>query len=116
LAKRPSSSRRTFGESASNGKRELELLRARIARQAAAKHFVAVSARMQEVLELAGQVAPTVQAKLLRALQEREIRRVEAERSIKVNTRVVAATNRDLRAAVAAAPFARTSISDSASL
>jgi transcriptional regulator of acetoin/glycerol metabolism len=47
-----------------------------------------------------GEVAPTVQAKLLRALQEREIRRVGGERNIKVNARVVAATNRDLRAAV----------------
>jgi transcriptional regulator with PAS, ATPase and Fis domain len=183
-----------LAESAANDKREreLELLRASIARQTAAQHFIAVSARMQDVLELAGQVAPldttvlvygesgtgkefvvkmihdqsprakgpfvsvncaaltetlleselfghvrgaftgavrdkaglfevagdgtlfldeigevapTVQAKLLRALQEREIRRVGAERTIKVNARVVAATNRDLRAAVAAGTF-----------
>ena len=167
--------------------RELNLLRERVARHAAAKHFIAGSAAMQEVLELAarvapldttvlvygesgtgkefivrlihdqsprasgpfvsvncaaltetlleselfghvrgaftgavrdkaglfevagngtlfldeiGEVAPTVQAKLLRALQEREIRRVGGERNIKVNARVVAATNRDLRAAV----------------
>jgi DNA-binding NtrC family response regulator len=172
--------------------RELDLLRERVARHADAKHFVAGSAAMQEVLELAGrvapldttvlvqgesgtgkefivrmiheqspragapfvsincaaltetlleselfghvrgaftgavrekaglfevagngtlfldevgEVAPTVQAKLLRALQEREIRRVGAERDIKVNARVVAATNRDLRAAVAAGTF-----------
>ena len=172
--------------------RELDLLRERVARHAASKHFVAGSAAMQEVLELAGrvapldttvlvygesgtgkefivrlihdqspraagpfisincaaltetlleselfghvrgaftgavrdkpglfevaangtlfldeigEVAPTVQAKLLRALQEREIRRVGAERNISVNARVVAATNRDLRAAVEAGTF-----------
>ena len=172
--------------------RELNLLRERVARHAASKHFIAGSAAMQEVLELAGrvapldttvlvygesgtgkefivrlihdqspratgpfisincaaltetlleselfghvrgaftgavrdkaglfevagngtlfldeigEVAPTVQAKLLRALQEREIRRVGAERNIKVNARVVAATNRDLRAAVDAGTF-----------
>ena len=56
-------------------------------------------------LDEIGEVAPTVQAKLLRALQEREIRRVGAERNIKVNARVVAATNRDLRAAVDAGAF-----------
>jgi DNA-binding NtrC family response regulator len=172
--------------------RELNLLRDRVARHAAAKHFVAGSSVMQDVLELAGrvapldttvlvygesgtgkefivrmihdqspraagpfisincaaltetlleselfghvrgaftgavrdkaglfevadrgtlfldeigEVAPTVQAKLLRALQEREIRRVGAERTITVNARVVAATNRDLRAAVADGRF-----------
>ena len=172
--------------------RELDVLRERVARHAEAKHFIARSAAMQEVLELAarvapldttvlvygesgtgkefivrmihdqsprasgpfisincaaltetlleselfghvrgaftgavrdkaglfevagngtlfldeiGEVAPTVQAKLLRALQEREIRRVGAERNIKVNARVVAATNRDLRAAVVAGTF-----------
>ena len=56
---------------------------------------------LDEIVE----VAPTVQAKLLRALQEREIRRVGAERTIKVNARVIAATNRDLREAVAAGSF-----------
>jgi DNA-binding NtrC family response regulator len=56
-------------------------------------------------LDEIGEVAPTVQAKLLRALQEREIRRVGAERNIKVNARVVAATNRDLRGAVEAGTF-----------
>jgi DNA-binding NtrC family response regulator len=56
-------------------------------------------------LDEIGEVAPTVQAKLLRALQEREIRRVGGERNIRVNARVVAATNRDLRAAVAAGTF-----------
>jgi DNA-binding NtrC family response regulator len=51
-------------------------------------------------LDEIGEVAPTVQAKLLRALQEREIRRVGGERTVKIHARVVAATNRDLRKAV----------------
>jgi DNA-binding NtrC family response regulator len=56
-------------------------------------------------LDEIGEVAPTVQAKLLRALQEREIRRVGAERTVKISARVVAATNRDLRQAVADGSF-----------
>jgi DNA-binding NtrC family response regulator len=56
-------------------------------------------------LDEIGEVAATVQAKLLRALQEREIRRVGAERTIKVNARVVAATNRALKDAVATGTF-----------
>lgn len=51
-------------------------------------------------LDEIGEVALLVQAKLLRALQEREIRRVGGERTIAISARVVAATNRDLRAAV----------------
>jgi DNA-binding NtrC family response regulator len=56
-------------------------------------------------LDEIGEVAPTVQAKLLRALQEREIRRVGGQRHITIDARVVAATNRDLRAAVDAGTF-----------
>ena len=64
-----------------------------------------VAGRGTIFLDEIGEIAPTLQAKLLRALQEREIRRVGAERSITIHARVVAATNRDLRGAVDAGTF-----------
>ena len=47
-------------------------------------------------LDEVGETSPAFQVKLLRALQEGEIRRVGASRSIRVDARVVAATNRNL--------------------
>lgn len=47
-------------------------------------------------LDEIGETSPAMQVKLLRALQEGEIRRVGASRTARVDTRVVAATNRDL--------------------
>ena len=51
------------------------------------------------------ETAPGFQAKLLRALQEGEIRRVGESSPIQVNVRVIAATNQDLRRAIAEKRF-----------
>jgi anaerobic nitric oxide reductase transcription regulator len=56
-------------------------------------------------LDEIGELPSTVQPKLLRALQEGEIQRVGADRPIKVDVRVLAASNRDLPAEVAAGRF-----------
>jgi two-component system response regulator HydG len=47
-------------------------------------------------LDEVGEIAPAVQTKLLRVLQEREIQRVGGDETIRVDVRVVSATNRDL--------------------
>jgi two-component system response regulator HydG len=51
------------------------------------------------------ETTPAFQAKLLRVLQEGEVRRVGDNRSLKVNIRVVAATNQDLHKAIAEKRF-----------
>jgi DNA-binding NtrC family response regulator len=57
------------------------------------------------LLDEIGEMPPAIQVKLLRALQEREIRRVGENRTRSVNARVLAATNRDLVAEIHAARF-----------
>jgi transcriptional regulator with PAS, ATPase and Fis domain len=57
------------------------------------------------LLDEISEVSPRLQAKLLRVLQEREFERVGGTKTIKVDVRVLATTNRDLRKAVAAGDF-----------
>ena len=51
-------------------------------------------------LDEVGDMSLNAQAKVLRALQENEITRVGGDKSIKVNVRLVAATNKDLKQAI----------------
>ncbi len=56
-------------------------------------------------LDEIGDMAPSAQAKLLRVLQSGELSRVGGEQTIAVDVRTIAATNKDLEAAVAAGEF-----------
>ena len=56
-------------------------------------------------LDEIGDMSASAQAKVLRALQENKIMRVGGEKDIKVNPRVVAATNKDLRKMIADGEF-----------
>jgi two-component system response regulator HydG len=56
-------------------------------------------------LDEIGETSSTMQAKLLRVLQEKEVQRVGGEETIKVDVRIVAATNRNLEADVAKGRF-----------
>ncbi|HEX6745869.1 MAG TPA: sigma-54 dependent transcriptional regulator [Longimicrobium sp.] len=56
-------------------------------------------------LDEVGDMSPTMQAKILRVLQEHEIERVGGDTPVRVDVRVVAATNRDLEAEAAAGRF-----------
>jgi two-component system response regulator HydG len=57
------------------------------------------------LLDEIGEVSAGMQVKLLRALEQREIRRVGENRTRPINVRVLAATNRDLRSAISAGTF-----------
>jgi len=56
-------------------------------------------------LDEVGEIAPSVQVKLLRVLQERVVERVGGIRPVPVDVRIIAATNRDLKALVAEGKF-----------
>jgi transcriptional regulator with GAF, ATPase, and Fis domain len=56
-------------------------------------------------LDEVGELSPTIQAKLLRVLQEHKFERVGGTKPIKVDVRIIAATNRDLEAAIKAKTF-----------
>ena len=56
-------------------------------------------------LDEIGNIGPSVQAKLLRVIQEREITKVGGGEPIKVDVRIIAATNQDIQAAISAGRF-----------
>jgi DNA-binding NtrC family response regulator len=56
-------------------------------------------------LDEIGEISQTLQVKLLRILQEREFERVGGEKTLPMNARIIAATNRDLKKEVDAGRF-----------
>lgn len=56
-------------------------------------------------LDEIGEISGLMQAKLLRAIQEREIQRVGSNQTLSVDVRLIAATNRDLKADVESGKF-----------
>jgi two-component system response regulator HydG len=56
-------------------------------------------------LDEVGDMPPSLQSKLLRVLENQEVFRIGSNEAIKVNVRLLSATNRDLEAAVAAGEF-----------
>jgi two-component system, NtrC family, response regulator len=56
-------------------------------------------------LDEIGDISPSIQVKLLRVLQQREFERVGGTQTLKVDVRLVAATNKDLQAEVKAGHF-----------
>jgi transcriptional regulator with GAF, ATPase, and Fis domain len=56
-------------------------------------------------LDEAGEMSPAVQAKLLRVLEEREFQRLGGIKVLKADVRVISATNRDLKQAIAKGEF-----------
>ncbi|MBI3181860.1 MAG: sigma-54-dependent Fis family transcriptional regulator [Myxococcales bacterium] len=57
------------------------------------------------LLDEIGEISPSIQTKLLRVLQEKELQRVGGEETLKVDVRVLSATHRDLKAEVASGRF-----------
>ena len=56
-------------------------------------------------LDEVGETSPSIQAKLLRVLEEREFQRLGGTKTLRADLRVVAATNRDLRTAIERGAF-----------
>ncbi len=56
-------------------------------------------------LDEIGDVSPAMQVKLLRVMQEKEFERVGGERTIRVDVRIIAATNRNLKQLIAKGDF-----------
>jgi len=59
------------------------------------------------LLDEIGEIGPSVQVKLLRAVQEKEFERLGGERTVSSDVRIIAATNRNLAEEVAAGRFRR---------